>query len=789
MSTPRAKSTGRSGATQQSQSSGAAGKNGRGNANLGLNLNSSFSNVAITKGDGEITELGHCYAILDPLLRRLKQHQPTFEDEDLASPQAPTILSRSPSRKDEEFDEDDIGGERLVLSPMKAPLETQLDEVAGSTTLKKLSAMADTIDPQKFDKPKVCQTAMDFITLAYQFLAAHERRRPRSTPTSLNASINGSFAGSNPEDVTQSILICWTALGQLIETLVVYGNERSNLLQDLMTKQSNLHLALKTLERARYLAGDADFDARMIQPKRHTDELNELEGHLIDNNVPEPLMRKLVTSFSQYFLVDAALPPAVCSGRHEAAHNLADAHKSGLCSLFLQPKSADFINQLVRQEDYKSISHLMAIALTATYKKRTKLCEMLSSKGFFQKVVDTIFPRRSSQRALIEDEDRLTWCLDILCGFSQPSGEEEEENAKLSTPRKKKPPTWVSDPHLKKVIEGCFNILAETSAKPLGGGGTSGRRSVYIVKVTVFLENCIKMESVVLFEQIIKNIEAVLDHVFCRSVDRLLPLIFAVLQSPLVLSGGHDDWFGMINGWFNDLNLHAGFSGQRAKFRNREYCSKLEPFLRFASQLSTCDPRWHERAKVFLEKSMSAAQLLIETNPRRENMMTATARRAVECLRKLGVEGTPSRAPTQHTPTQQTRPSQASSADRSNRKRGRSSSPDLSTVGGGVGSPLSQTPPKAPTTVATTSSGSTGKGKRRTPGRSRSPANTSDFLSPVPGEGVEAITPHAEALYDESSIVESTDGSVSPNLGTSGIQSAWKTLRIFTPLGFGASKK
>jgi hypothetical protein len=582
-------------------------------------------------------ELRGFIVTFNQVLSKLRQFQPAFEDEDVARPQIQ--LHRSPSRHASEDAGDggasaafELGNLRVdPLSPQRTP---ELSEA-----LVAITNLAEALDVQKLDKKQNMVALIDFIKSSFRSLSNFENKRRNAAAAALGGGTRRVPGESASEHLARAK--AWWILAQCVESTVVYFNTNQPLMLEMLTKSETLILMLKILEKAKFLVSGEQVDIDCpISLKRSTRELTELEGYLLNHAVPRDITAKMVSSYAQEFLVDAAVPPAVCSGRHEAASEYAVRQRSVMITHILYPKSATFLQTLATSRDYGHVASLLNLSLSATYKSRQKLCDRLSADGLLKLIAQDIFPRRSSQRKLIQDPELLTCAIDILAVFSRPPEEGEDIGSPqppntVKRPRKRQGPTWADDEGLSGILQGCFDILSETSPQARGGPNQA-----FILGITEVIVNCLRLESQRLSQCVLELVDAALEHFPSRCVHRLLPIIMAFIQSSFIAKRGNETWVGIVGGWFGSVLIHAPYSNSRNRYADRLQIHRVVPYLKFAAEVveSKCQI---EGTRAFLERTLSTAEFLSEITRHQRagaNLLTSVIRKTITCLRAANVE-------------------------------------------------------------------------------------------------------------------------------------------------------
>ena len=144
--------------------------------------------------------------------------------------------------------------------------------------------------------------------------------------------------------------------------------------------------------------------------RRRTEEISILEAYLADNNVPAVLAEELCQCYALEMLVDAGMPPAVCSSRYEGVATILWERRGRLVGTIIASKSV--LTLLLKAMSVQQLAFLMRLGLCVEPRGRARFYDRLVSEGGLGLLL------RAAR-----DGSRLGEVLNVLATITLPCGD------------------------------------------------------------------------------------------------------------------------------------------------------------------------------------------------------------------------------------------------------------------------------------------------------------------------------------------------------------------------------
>ena len=600
--------------------------------------------------------------------RRLVENEPKFEDEDVVSPQlVPTHFSPLRSKEEDDgvvFPNADGGGfaGNGAGAEMSPATKRPADLVPGPLSL---TAQMNLFDPRQIIKSR--KAAAELIKLVRRLHLTRPEPNHQPQPAAISATAGpsrqlncftpppanhgASSAPSSPamarvgmvddDSVRASVLNhprYVYLLDQIVQSLAVYCNESIHL-QQAVAERGNVQMLCSI-----GLAGRMLENRGLMPQGRSLDEVARLGKWLEEHGVPPPLRDNITDTFALELLIDACLPPAVCSSRFDGLLSLLCDRKSKLIVEICASRT--FLPTLMKGVHMGSVANLMSMGLHALPKTRAKLYDKMVVEGALRQLKDKIAQVAAIRSALAANDIQileLARALDILLLITVPN---------MSTIEGSDDPSSASSSHRARHVR-C--IAWGTNAAEVDAICRSLLRIVEYrrailppavkSKIVDFFSNVMEF-SATLFAVVVEVVDDVLDQVFCQCTSDLLPIVASIVAS--CHATAHSE---TINNWFGILLTHLPprehgsrrrltscvFSGgapcggatlrpptpPRRLTRSEEL--ELSEYLSFASQLAQRDPPWKGGTERLFAKLSALAFEIMITHRRRPNLVFGIA--------------------------------------------------------------------------------------------------------------------------------------------------------------------
>lgn len=563
---------------------------------------------------------------LQLLLRKLKDSQPSFLDDDVVHPQAsPTAASlhTTPPRHDGHTPSL-LHCETSVASPTTSrPTTNKESDVADVVTIMEMVDDFDA-DPLRRTRRSVNE-CFRMIRKAYLFLSSCGRTLPSAAPStsalsgckssshhanencdthSRSTGLSPSFAmllssspGSSPlptalPGLRPAVALpplaasarCLRLLDGVVQSLLVYANESEPLRSVLQGDSSIVLMLCHICLEARLL--EHNVQERISSGSdtvrlRSVDEVRELADWLAAQQIGSMISQLLVEVYTLELLLDAALPPSVCTSRYDGVLAVLWERKAQLTSEMLSSRS--FTSNFIKKAQVWQMQRLAVMALYAPLRTRSKLFEKFATDGFLISLrnvihngVETLcglsklsalcFEDIRETVSLLSDALDLWLCITAVEGSQQPTSStttlgttdpgRARSSSRVSGLGAAKSAVWTQHVEILQCVANdlCKLINVTWSGSPGGRSASDVSRAerqqqswpplrnltnvspALIEKANELLVQMLSGNETLL-EVVVCALDALFDQVSCHAVPLLLPVVLRIAANPSVADG------------------------------------------------------------------------------------------------------------------------------------------------------------------------------------------------------------------------------------------------------------
>ncbi|KAF8301604.1 hypothetical protein TcYC6_0050340 [Trypanosoma cruzi] len=270
-------------------------------------------------------------------------------------------------------------------------------------------------------------------------------------------------------------------MGKCVESLLVYANESLSLRTMISSNVTLLRLLCfvcgesRKLESSSFGSGWRDID----------EELNELVSHWQLFSVSLPLLVALQECYLLEFLLDAALPPTVCSSKYDGIALVLHEKKRRLMTEMMSSRTG--FGSMTRGLPLISLAAIVSMSIFAEPKLRARVLDRMTGEGLLQTIRDELESTVNNFKRLLTGESDGQSPRAASCSPSKRSGgffSFFQPKAKRVR-REEKMLTGMQDSPLRR-LGSCLEILQNLTAPNLAQEAAPATTMKGVVRATAW---------------------------------------------------------------------------------------------------------------------------------------------------------------------------------------------------------------------------------------------------------------------------------------------------------------
>lgn len=405
---------------------------------------------------------------------------------------------------------------------------------------------------------------------------------------------------------------CLFVMYEIVQSFVVYAN-----------MAIHVRSAIASLEHARHLISLCDA-ARLAMgsqvpqtQQRSGDEIWRLRQCLHNCGLSANTQDTLLAAYTLEYLADAALPPAICSGRYDGLATVVDEKRSAVAvDLIL---NRNFLGGLVKNQDIARLHSVYSFAASATPKYRTKLLERLVAEGLLPSLADAL--STSSLSTVASCLDLLQLHVDMTSNSSDVTDRACREVCAVC-------PSWVSHPEMPRLLEAIIGVLG-LCCRPCQESQRCYAAAAKD-KVVLVLRSLLRLGSVA-FDLVLSSIDGVLHQYRCPFVGLVLAIVVDISQSPLAIPKE-----ALLGEWYRVISEQPPL-GPRVPLARKDELDAI-PFLQMSAKVAETACSKAFTYELFT-KALQCARLVKESSERHKNLAHAVACKCIAAVSPYVTEG------------------------------------------------------------------------------------------------------------------------------------------------------
>ncbi|CCW60335.1 unnamed protein product [Phytomonas sp. EM1] len=232
-------------------------------------------------------------------------------------------------------------------------------------------------------KIKTRSTVSDSIAV----MLVKERMNPKRRPIARPSCVVNTLSSPQPSYKPDPALILY--LDQSIRALLVYCNDSTPLAQFISSNQSILRLFGFVCSMARRAEeGAVDGAERSLGTRDVNVELEELRSLWNSCGLVGRVVNYLQECYLIEFLLDDALPPAVCSSRYEGLINALNDKKHKITVDMLMSRH-EFSN-MIRMTPLKGLVGIVKMSAFTAVKQQARLLDRITAEGLMERLLEEL---------------------------------------------------------------------------------------------------------------------------------------------------------------------------------------------------------------------------------------------------------------------------------------------------------------------------------------------------------------------------------------------------------------